>query len=222
MNILAIETSTKACSAALWRDGEIFELFELAPQKHANRILTMVEEVLKSAGIAKDEVDILAFGEGPGAFTGIRIAAGVIQGLALGLQKPVVAVSSLEALIWQGHVETKSTQATAFLDARMKEVYIQSGQIIEGKLHSEKTVLMPVAEALKVPLEEDALGVGDIMAEYPELASRFQRWESAYPAASAIAEIASQRTEQAAPIDEEIPLPVYLRNNVADKPKAKP
>jgi tRNA threonylcarbamoyladenosine biosynthesis protein TsaB len=219
MNILAIETSTKACSAALWKDGEIFERFELAPQKHANLILPMVDEVLKKADVTKPEIDVLAFGEGPGAFTGIRIAAGVIQGLALGLQKPVVAVSSLEALIWLAHLETKSMQAIAFLDARMKEVYVQSGQVIEGKLQSEKASLMPVADALKMQLGDDALGVGDIMAEYPELASRFQRWESAYPAASAIAEIASQRTEQAVPIDEEIPLPVYLRNNVADKPK---
>ncbi len=228
MKILAVETSTKACSAALWLDGEVVEQFEVAPQKHAHLILPQVEQCFAEAGLPKGEVDCLAFGEGPGAFTGVRIAAGVIQGLALGWQKPVLAVSSLEALMWQGFQQTGQTQWHAFLDARMKEVYWQSGQVLEGEVQSSQVALCSPEQAdlLASIQQKDAWGVGDIVDAYPDLSAQFgERWLDALPRASAIAEVASQKLAKevalASPVTEEIPLPVYLRNNVADKPKSR-
>lgn len=220
MKILAIETATKACSVALWLDGEVVEQFEIAPQKHANLILSQIEHCFAEAELKKGEIDALAFGEGPGAFTGIRIAAGVVQGLALGWEKPVIAVSSLEALMWQGYLETGHTQWHAFLDARMKEVYWQAGQVKEGKLNSESVALLKLDEMPEVK----AAGVGDITTEYPERVAPYQAqgaWLEAYPKASAIAAIASQRPEKIRFLEEAVPCPVYLRNNVAEHPKSK-
>ncbi len=223
MKILAIETATKACSAALWLDGVVVvEQFEIAPQKHANLVLSQIELCFAEAGLEKGEVDALAFGEGPGAFTGIRIAAGVIQGLALGWEKPVIAVSSLEALMWQGYTATGFTQWHAFLDARMKEVYWQSGHIENGQLYSQSVELLKLTELPEV--DTGVAGIGDLESEYPDLIARYQMqtsWFEAYPKASAIAAIASQRPEKMRLLEEAVPLPVYLRNNVADKPKSK-
>jgi len=219
MKILAIETATKACSAALWLEGELIEQFELAPQRHANLILSQIDQCFSQAKLKKGDIDALAFGEGPGAFTGVRIAAGVIQGLALGWDKPVIAVSSLEALIWQAYLETGQTHWHAFLDARMKEVYWQSGHIQDEKLISQPCQLLKLEALPKV----EAAGIGDIATEYPEVVASYQNqtsWLTAYPKASAIAAIASQRPETMHLLEQKIPLPVYLRNNVADKPKA--
>src|SRR5574340_720031 len=98
MNLLAIETATESCSAALNIDGRIIERSELAPRRHAELILPMIESLLGEAGIARAQLDGIAVGRGPGAFTGVRLAIAVAQGLALALDIPVVAVSSLDAL----------------------------------------------------------------------------------------------------------------------------
>ncbi|CAK0759659.1 tRNA threonylcarbamoyladenosine biosynthesis protein TsaB [Gammaproteobacteria bacterium] len=98
MKLLAIETSTDACSCALWLDGKLYERFEVAPRGHGALVLSMVEALFAEGEIRLGGLDGLAFGCGPGAFTGLRIAAGVIQGLAFSAELPVVPVSSLAAL----------------------------------------------------------------------------------------------------------------------------
>ncbi|CAK0753597.1 tRNA threonylcarbamoyladenosine biosynthesis protein TsaB [Gammaproteobacteria bacterium] len=127
MKILAIETSTDACSCALWLNEEIREQFVLAPRSHGTLILSMVDELLREGGLGLKELDGLAFGCGPGAFTGLRIAAGVVQGLAFAAELPVVAISSLAALAqatrnYSPHGEI-GEQILAIQDARMGEVY---------------------------------------------------------------------------------------------------
>ena len=121
--ILALETATEACSAALWHDGAVCQRWELAPRRHAELLLPQCEAVLAEAGMARSAVDAVAFGRGPGAFTGLRIAAGVAQGLALGLQRPVVPVSSLAALAAGAGRQHGAEHVLAALDARMGEVY---------------------------------------------------------------------------------------------------
>ncbi|WP_105623184.1 tRNA (adenosine(37)-N6)-threonylcarbamoyltransferase complex dimerization subunit type 1 TsaB, partial [Cronobacter malonaticus] len=95
MRILAIDTATEACSVALWDNDKTSALFELCPREHTQRILPMVSEILTESGVALSAMDALAFGRGPGSFTGVRIGIGIAQGLALGAELPMVGVSTL-------------------------------------------------------------------------------------------------------------------------------
>ena len=119
MIILALETATEACSAALNIDGEIRERFEIAPRGHSMLILPMLESLLTEADISLHQVDALAFGRGPGAFTGVRIGVGVAQGVAFGADLPVLPISTLATLAQA----TDAVQVLAAIDARMDEVY---------------------------------------------------------------------------------------------------
>jgi len=123
MIILAIETSTDACSVALSINTEILERYEQIPRAHARLLLPMVDSLLKEAQVALTEIDILACGRGPGSFTGLRIETAVVQGLSVGVGKPVVLVSTLSALA-QGRYRTAgTTHVFATLDARMQAIY---------------------------------------------------------------------------------------------------
>jgi len=218
MNILAVESSTQACSVALKVGDQCWLEYELAPQKHANLMLSMVEKVLADADMNSEDIDLLAYSEGPGAFTGIRIAAGVVQGLGLGWNKPIVAVSTLEALAWQGFKQNGKARWLACLDARMNEMYIQSCQIENGALSSQPAQLVSETIMLEA-LEQQQIenGIGDIAQEYPNAVVSFANWETAYPKADAIAALASQKHTEGKLVEDKVPLPVYLRNNVALK-----
>ena len=121
MKILAIETATEACSAALAIDDTQIERFEIAPRKHTQLILPMVEDLIQEADIKVSDLDAIAFGQGPGAFTGVRIAMGVIQGLAFAHDTPVIPISTLAALAQ--HVAKDHDCVAAAIDARMQEIY---------------------------------------------------------------------------------------------------
>jgi len=222
MNVLAVQSSTQACSVSLRIGQRSFTEFKMAPQQHANLILPMVNAVLEQAQCDEKSIDVLAFSEGPGAFTGVRIAAGVVQGLAFGWQKPVQAVSSLEAMAWQAYQDHGEIEWAALLDARMHEVYLQVCRIQSEKLVSEPPQLLSEAATLE-QLEASRIkqGVGDIQTVYPQLTARFNLWVDLYPSAEAVAIIAQQRSKASYDLSEKLPMPVYLRNNVADKPKAK-
>lgn len=234
--ILAVESSTKACSVAILNNGESFSRHEILPQKHAHRILPMVEEVLAESGISFAQLDALAFGEGPGAFTGIRIAAGVVQGLALGADKPVIAVSGLLAMAQEYAQrccgdevsdETSDFAWASVLDARMNEVYLLTGSYSkeQGLLADETVMLSPQAakqtlEACKNKQSNSLIGFGDIAEEYPELLPVFDEWHDGLPNAVSISSLANTMLEKEAAvaqsIKQSIPTPVYLRNQVAD------
>ncbi len=121
--ILAIDTVTEGCSAALLIGEEIVEQFEVTPRGHTQKILPMVDQLLAESGHKLGELDAIAFDRGPGSFTGLRITAGVVQGLAYGADLPVVAVSSLAALARAHHQATGATFVLSAIDARMGEVY---------------------------------------------------------------------------------------------------
>jgi tRNA threonylcarbamoyladenosine biosynthesis protein TsaB len=122
VKLLAIETATEACSVALSIDGEVRERFEIAPRRHTDLVLPWAEELLAEAGIARTQLDAIVVGRGPGAFTGVRLAVALAQGIALALDLPVVPVSTLAALAYP--VRTKDTDVLAAIDARMGEVYL--------------------------------------------------------------------------------------------------
>ncbi|WP_044406052.1 tRNA (adenosine(37)-N6)-threonylcarbamoyltransferase complex dimerization subunit type 1 TsaB [Thiomicrospira microaerophila] len=214
MNVLAIETSTANCAVSLVGEQVCVSLQEYAPQQHAQLILPMVDQVLSQAGFQAQDIDALAFGEGPGAFTGLRIAAGVVQGLALGWDKPVIAVSSLQAMAYQAFEQTGQTHWLACLDARMGEVYTQWCEFdTQGQLLNCSTAQL--VKAAMINPASDCNGVGDIQTSYPAQAALFSRWLDAVPNANAIAQLARQRPAQAYSLGQQIPQPIYLRPSVS-------
>jgi len=141
MKLLALDTSTEACTVAIAVDGRAMERFSVGGN-HSEQILPMVQELLAEAGASLKELDAVVFGRGPGSFTGLRIAAGVTQGLAFGADRPVVPVSSLAALA-QGQ---NADRVLAAFDARMQQVYW--GAYVRGpgglvELTGEESVLAP-------------------------------------------------------------------------------
>lgn len=126
MILLAIDTATECCSAALWVDGKCYHRSTTQPRRHAELILPFVDELLTDANIQKKDIQGLVVGHGPGAFTGVRIGVGVAQGLALALNTPVIAVSNLETLAFCAYSQLKTTEQRTIVvatDARMNEVY---------------------------------------------------------------------------------------------------
>lgn len=143
MNFLAFETSTEACSVAVHAGGRVLERFEVAPRRHAELALPWAEQLLAEAGLARAQLDAVAVGRGPGAFTGVRLAIGLAQGIALALDLPVVPVSTLQVLALRA--PAGAPRVLAAIDARMGEVYAAAFERRDG-------VLVPVsAEAVRAP-----------------------------------------------------------------------
>ena len=217
MKLLAFETATEACSVALWIDGEVRERFELAPRRHAELSLPWAEQLLADAGIAKSQLDGIAVGRGPGAFTGVRLAIALAQGIALALDRPVVAISTLAALAMQSRGE----RILAAIDARMGEVYlgafVRKGDDLVAT--ADEAVLKPDAAPLPEGMEWHGVGTG-FSASDSALQARLQPHllavdAGALPHAGDVARLGALgfvRGEALAPDRIE---PAYLRNNVA-------
>jgi tRNA threonylcarbamoyladenosine biosynthesis protein TsaB len=121
--LLALDTATEACSVAVLHDGRVHSHYEVIPRLHAQRLLPMIKQIMAEAGAPLSAIDAIAFGRGPGAFTGVRIAIGVVQGLAFGLDRPVLPVSNLAVLAQGAYRLHGARQVAAAIDARMDEVY---------------------------------------------------------------------------------------------------
>jgi len=219
MKILALDTSTEACSVAIWIDGNVFERFELGSQ-HSARILPMVDEVLAEAGLALPQLDALAFGRGPGSFTGLRIGAGVVQGLAFGAELPVAPVSSLSALA-QGQGADKILAA---FDARMHQVYW--GVYVRNKeglveLQDKEIVIAP--KNVPIPQDEGWVGAGSGWDQYSEdllqhLNNHVTSWNKhGFPHAQEVALLGAAEFEKGNTVSAEEALPIYIRDEVAVK-----
>ena len=145
MRILAIDTATEACSVALWNDGTTFAHFELCPREHTQRILPLVRAALADAEVKLTDLDALAFGRGPGSFTGVRIGIGIAQGLALGAELPMIGVSTLATMAQGAWRKTGATRVLAAIDARMGEVYWAEYQRdADGVWHGEELSLIHI------------------------------------------------------------------------------
>lgn len=223
MKLLAVETSTEACSAALFIDGEVVELYELAPKEHTKLILPMIDSLMADAGLKPQQLDALAFSRGPGSFTGVRIATGVIQGIALGADLPVVPVSTLAAIAQDFFDHNDENVAFVAMDARMGEifwgVYRRDAQGYAELIDDEAVT---PAEQIEFP-GLTGVGIGSGWGVYhQELITRLAGLVSHYevdmlPRAGAIARLGVRGFEQGLAVAVEQAMPVYLRDKVAKK-----
>lgn len=235
LKVLAIDTSTEACSAALlWHTGEVRLRCQLLERGHADLILPMIDELLGEAGCRLADLDGLAFGRGPGGFTGLRIAAGVVQGLAYGAGLKVAPVSSLAAVAylatspstsvpsWPSGPSSPSPSILVCNDARMNEVYWGCYRF-DPAAACVPIVLAPEAVSPQDRVEVVAgavLFAGNGIPRYPALQARLEaaglRYvPDIYPRADAVAQLGAQVLQRGDGVDAAEAVPVYIRDNVA-------
>ena len=216
MLILALETSTELGSCALWRDGDIVERLCPPGQSHSETLLPLVRELLGESGLKVAQLDAIAFGVGPGAFTGLRVACGIAQGLAVAANIPLVPVTSLEAMAEL----TGAEQVLALLDARMGEVYAGSyrrctdGYALQGEIRVWSPANVPL------PTAAGWLICGNAPSAYPELQARIVAaglpiHPGILPTAAALARLAAPRAARGEGIDAALAAPLYIRDKVA-------
>ena len=217
MKLLAIETSTEACSVALYDDGALALRHELAPRRHTQLVLPWAEQLLASAGLRKSQLDAIAVGRGPGAFTGVRLGIALAQGLALALDRPVLPVSTLAVLAMQG----QGGAILAAIDARMGEVYL--GRFVrdaDGLVAAAgEEMLCPPGQAPLPPAPVHGVGTG-FAAEGGALVARLGETLSgcdaaALPRADDLARLAARAYERGEAIAPDAIEPAYLRDKVA-------
>lgn len=222
MKILAIETATEACSAAVLCEDDVVEQYEVAPRRHNELILPMCEQVLAQCGVSIDQLDAVAFGCGPGAFTGVRIAAGVTQGIAYAHDLPVVMVSTLANLAQQAIFESnQQNYILPAIDARMDEIYWAIYQRTNDdlvELVGQERVQAP--ENIKIESEPISYGLGSGWKTYQtELQDITQLDDgsvdlNALPHAKITAILGKEKFTQKQTVNAADALPVYLRDNV--------
>jgi tRNA threonylcarbamoyladenosine biosynthesis protein TsaB len=216
MNLLAIDTATERCSVALRFNGQWFERSLDTPRGHADIVLTMVDEVLNDAEASLRDLAGIAYGRGPGAFTGVRIAIGVVQGLAFGAQLPTVGISNLAAVAHQAPPDNE--RILVCMDARMGEVYwatYKRGAPNEPLiLTASETVARP--QDVDVTPEALDVAIGTGFSAYPELAERFGSLPVvvALPRARDIVELAEPEFRAGHSGSAFDVQPVYLRDRV--------
>lgn len=208
MLLLALETATHRLSVALWLDGHVLERAAELPNGSSEWLLPNVHALLAEAGSGLQSLDGIAFGAGPGSFTGLRLAAGCAQGLAYGLDLPVIGIGTLEALA----LASGEARVYACLDARMNEVYVAS---YEQGVEVMAPIVCPPEQA-PVPSGEGWLGCGDGFAGYGGRLPQFVRTRpDLRPTADAVVRLAAPRFARGESMTAAAAMPVYVRDKVA-------
>jgi tRNA threonylcarbamoyladenosine biosynthesis protein TsaB len=226
MRILALDTSTEACSVALLQDGVMRLRAAITERSHAELVLPMVDELLAEGGLTLGDLDGIAFGRGPGAFTGLRIAAGVVQGLAFGAGLKVAPVSSLAAVAAQVPGQPGESVLVCN-DARMGEVYWGV-----FRLETDGCVTALLQEAVSPPervgegAAHSSHAAGNALARHPAMAERFTRLglrlhDGLLPRADAVARLGARVLASGGGLPADQALPVYVRDDVA-RPQGTP
>jgi tRNA threonylcarbamoyladenosine biosynthesis protein TsaB len=221
VKILALDSAGQGCSVALLAGERVFERFEASPRRHAASLLPMAEACLAESGLALHDLDALAFGRGPGSFTGVRIATGVVQGIGFGAGLPVVPVSNLAAAAAAAFRLRGWRRVVVGFDARMGEIYAGRFQIGAGDLPEAvgaEALLAP--DALVPPSGGDWHGAGSAFAAWPSLAGELGLVDSdagIAPLARDLLGLALADFARGAAVAAEDALPVYLREQVAWK-----
>lgn len=223
--LLALDASSSACSAALLRrDGTgetLVSRFALTPREHTRRLLPMVDEVLAEADMSPSELDAVAYGRGPGSFTGLRIAAGTAQGLAYGLDRPLLGISTLEALALSAHRRIGVEHVVTAMDARMGEIYVAAWRCRDGMTEAllEEAVMPP--QRLRLPtIAGEWYGIGSGWALWEAMpaevqAAVAQRDAESEPAAEELVLLAARDYAQGVRPAAHESQPIYLRDQVA-------
>lgn len=221
-SLLAIETATESCSAALLFRGEVYQRYEHQPQKQASLILPMIDGLLNEAGLVAAELDALAFANGPGSFTGLRVATAVAQGIAVAADLPVVPVSTL-AVIAQGvYRRYGDSFVLPALDARMSEVYWGAYQLDScGLMRAVCLDCVLPPDKVSLPFQAEWAGAGSGWDVYSQtlqstLNNDVKSSHSGFwPEAQDILSLAAPELSAGRAVLAEQAQPIYLRNNVA-------
>ncbi len=223
--ILIIDTATEACSVVLEVNGDLYEEYQVAPRQHGELVLPMVDSVLKRANIKLEALDCIGYGQGPGAFTGLRICVSIVQGLAFGANVPVVGCSSLQAMAQQAFEQQGAKNVLSAIDARMGEVYWGQYQLVDSLmiLVGEEAVLNPENVTIDANGASSLYATGSGWETYSEQLNQavnaevLIETETSFPRASAMLPWVKYQLENSAAVAAELAQPVYLRNNVAKK-----
>jgi tRNA threonylcarbamoyladenosine biosynthesis protein TsaB len=218
--LLALDTATDVCSLALALDGEIVEVRETVGQKHSERILPMLHSLLRDKGIELADCDAIAFGAGPGAFTGLRVACGIAQGLAYGAGKPVLAVGNLAALAAAALADANpARRILVAIDARMQEIYWALYEADDGALTEIGAPALAAAADLEAICGRAApdLVAGNALRLVGGTAGRLgcAIAPDAAASAAAVARLALRRYAEGGAQPPELAAPIYVRDRVA-------
>lgn len=223
MKLLAIDTTEDSCSVALTVDGQVTSTFELAPRRHSELILPMMDSILAEAGLTPGALTAVAFACGPGSFTGLRISAGVAQGVAIAADIPVLPVSSLRALAQRAWREHQATQVLAAFDARMEELYWGYYECIDGLMQPLMDEAVSRPEQLPLAPAGQWVGIGSGWDSYqaaltPLIGAELSVvYGDARVHALDVLTLAVADFNAGKAVEAEAAVPVYLRNNVAKK-----
>jgi len=220
MKILALDTSSTACSVALLVDDKISFLHRITPLQQAQSILPMLEELLSMNKITLNQLNAISFGCGPGSFTGVRIATSVTQGLAYALQLPVIPISSLAALAQAAYQDLGWKKLLVGVDARIQEIYWGAYIVNDQGLVVlvDKEIVCP-PEQVSLPKDKDWYGVGNAWQVYADQIAYapLERDVTRLPMALGILELAKIKYAKKEWVNAKEALPVYLRDSVVKK-----
>ncbi len=225
MKLLALDTSTEACSVALQLGADILSLDEVCPQQHSKRVLPMVQQLLNQAGVALKDLDGIVFGRGPGSFTGVRIGVGVAQGLAFGAGLPLYGVSTLAAMAQAAQRLHGADKVVAAIDARMAEVYLGCYQLdanglmqLLGTEIARKPLELAAAD---IPLSfgtAPVFGVGTGFQTYAEALTAWQPVQISpqilFPSARDMLTLSTAAFAKGLFVAPELAEPTYVRDEV--------
>lgn len=222
IHILALETATSHCSVALLSGDRVFANTQLCHNQHALMLLPMIEQLLQQADLAIAQLSAITFGCGPGSFTGVRIATSVAQGLAFGINKPVIPLSTLQIMAQQAYQQHHVERALVALDARMQQIYYGYYELDKNalmQLHGAQAVIDP--ENIKIiSTDQKIVGVGNGWEVYAEILQRRTQlvstmiYPEVIPDARAALPLALALFQQGSAVDAASVLPIYLRDKV--------
>jgi len=221
MKLLALDTATEALSVALWLDGELIERYAVVTREHAARLPLLVPELMAEAGLRLHELDGLVCGIGPGSFAGVRIGVSYVKGLCLGLDRPVIGITSLAMLAQAALATNPEAVALPAIDARMDEVYFGAYRRVDGRAMAVQGEVVSPAAAVAVPASGPFIAIGSgwgvhrdaLFGALPEAPQQLDA--AAYPHAAAALSLAAEDHARGLGHDATTLVPAYLRNRVA-------